>query len=225
MRAMILAAGRGERMRPLTDTTPKPLLQVGGKALIEYHLEKLARLGVEQVIINHAWLGEQLEQQLGDGERYGLDIIYSPEPVGGLETAGGIIRALPWLGEAPFWIVNGDVFTDFDFAEMPTSLPVGQLAHLLFTANPEHNLEGDFAITEGIVRPRQRGLPTYTYAGIGLYSPALFAGFTAGSEQFLRLRPVLDQAVLQQQVSATIMSAAWTDVGTPQRLAELQENR
>lgn len=223
MRAMILAAGRGKRMRPLTDTTPKPLLEVRGKALIAYHLEQLAAQGVKQVVINHAWLGEQIETQLGDGRPFGLSIVYSPEPAGGLETAGGIIRALPLLGEQPFWVINGDIFTDLDFAALPRELPQGQLGHLLLTANPAHNQQGDFGLANGLLQQTDPAMPSYTYTGMGLYSPELFAAYTAGSEQFIRLRPLLDQGITTQRLAATLIEAAWTDVGTPERLAQLQE--
>lgn len=223
MRAMILAAGRGERMRPLTDTTPKPLLEVQGKALIEYHLEQLAKQGVQCVVINHAWLGEKIEARLGDGRRFGLNILYSPEPAGGLETAGGIIRALPHLGTEPFWVINGDIFTDFDFSQLPQHLLGGHLAHLLLTKNPSHNRQGDFTVKNGLLKCAEEGDTSYTYTGMGLYSPEMFSMYNAGSEQFARLRPFLDNGAQQQQLAATIIDAAWTDVGTPERLAELQE--
>lgn len=224
MRAMILAAGRGERMRPLTDTTPKPLLKVRGKPLIVYHLEKLAQQQVESVVINHAWLGEQIEQQLGDGREFGLRIDYSAEPVGGLETAGGIIRALPKLGDEPFWVINGDIFTDFDFARLPRRLPPNTDAHMLMTANPAHNRAGDFAVADGRLCLAQTSQQTYTYTGMGLFSPKLFSMYTPGEEKFIRLRPILDEAVQQQHIAASVLDAAWTDVGTPERLQQLQEH-
>lgn len=223
MRAMILAAGRGERMRPLTDSTPKPLLTVRGKPLIEYHLERLAQQGVKQVVINHAWLGEQFEQVLGNGARFGLQIAYSAEPAGGLETAGGIIRALPKLGDQPFWLINGDIFTSLDFSELPRELPDGVHAHLLLVENPAHNTGGDFGVRQGMLQFANEGLPSYTYTGMGLFSPQLFESYQPGSEQFVRLRPLLDRGIANMQIAASIITAAWTDVGTPERLAQLQE--
>ncbi|PHR63677.1 MAG: mannose-1-phosphate guanylyltransferase [Idiomarina sp.] len=223
MRAMILAAGRGERMRPLTDTTPKPLLRVRGKPLIEYHLEKLAAQGIKQVVINHAWLGEQLVQALGNGKQFGLEILFSPEPEGGLETAGGIIRALPMLGDEPFWVINGDIFTTLDFSALPRELPAGIVAHLLLANNPPHNAQGDFAVQSGMLQAATESTQTYTYTGMGLFSPQLFSDYQSGSEQFIRLRPLLDSGIENEQIAASIISAEWTDVGTPKRLAQLQE--
>ena len=223
MRAMILAAGRGERMRPLTDTTPKPLLRVRGKPLIEYHLEKLAAQGIKQVVINHAWLGEQLVQALGNGKQFGLEILFSPEPEGGLETAGGIIRALPMLGDEPFWVINGDIFTTLDFSALPRELPAGIVAHLLLANNPPHNAQGDFAVQSGMLQAATESTQTYTYTGMGLFSPQLFSDYQSGSGQFIRLRPLLDSGIENEQIAASIISAEWTDVGTPKRLAQLQE--
>lgn len=223
MRAMILAAGRGERMRPLTDSVPKPLLQVKGKPLIVYHLEKLAAQGVDTVVINHAWLGEKIEHVIGDGQAFGLRVIYSPEPAGGLETAGGIIRALPSLGEHPFWVINGDIFTDLDFKNLPRQLAPQQQACLLLTENPPHHPKGDFGLREGLLQFAKANEKTFTYSGMGLFSPKLFAMYEAGQQQFLRLRPLLDQGIQKQSIAATVMTAAWTDVGTPERLQQLQE--
>lgn len=224
MRAMILAAGRGERMRPLTDQTPKPLLPVNGKPLIVYHLEKLAQQQVTTVVINHAWLGEHIVAALGDGSRFGLKINYSAESSGGLETAGGIIRALPLLGEEPFWVINGDIFTDFDFAKLPRQLAPGKLAHLMMTTNPPHNQAGDFALNQGDLAAPNGCEKTYTYTGMGLFSPQLFSMYTPGHEAFVRLRPILDHAISQGQIAASLIDTAWTDVGTPQRLQQLQEH-
>ncbi len=223
MRAMILAAGRGQRMRPLTDQLPKPLLSVAGQPLIVHHLRKLAAIGVRDVVINHAWLGDKIEACLGDGSQFGLAIRYSPEPSGGLETAGGIIRALPLLGDDPFWVINGDIFTDLDFAELPARLPVGRTAHLLMVANPEHHPAGDFAISDGLLQQRQSGQQSYTFSGIGLYHPAFFADYKAGESRILALRPLIEKAIAQQQIQADVMAADWTDVGTPERLRQLQE--
>ena len=224
MRAMILAAGRGERMRPLTDSTPKPLLKVNEKPLIEYHLEKLAKQQVQLVVINHAWLGQQIEDTLGNGKHLGIHIEYSPEPPGGLETAGGIIRALPLLGDEPFWVINGDIFTDYNFANLPRQLPAGMHAHLLMTANPAHNQAGDFAVANGKLMLANNNQQTYTYTGMGLFSPKLFAMYNPGQEEFVRLRPILDDAVHEGRVAASVINATWTDVGTPQRLQQLQEH-
>ena len=176
MRAMILAAGRGERMRPLTDTTPKPLLQVGGKMLIEYHLEKLKQANITDVVINHAWLGEKVEQALGDGSRYGLNIQYSAEGEA-LETAGGIIKALPLLGNGAFIVINGDIFCDYDAPSLLA--PISGLAHLLLVDNPEHNPEGDFELTE-LGEVQQTGENKLTFSGIGIYHPDLFKKMEKG---------------------------------------------
>ena len=235
MKAMILAAGRGERMRPLTDRTPKPLLPVGGKPLIVWHLEKLAAAGLREVVINHAHLGEQIEQTLGDGARWGLRIAYSAEPPGALETAGGIAQALPLLGEQPFLVVNGDVYCDLDFStflrstvemaknrEADPALPNPAAGtHLLFVANPEHHRSGDFSLAGNRVIPALADGPTYTYAGIGVYSPALFADVPPG--QAMKLRPLLDAAIAAGTLGASLHTGRWVDVGTPQRLAELDQ--
>ncbi|PWW13371.1 MurNAc alpha-1-phosphate uridylyltransferase [Pseudidiomarina tainanensis] len=224
MKAMILAAGRGKRMQPLTDTLPKPLLAVRGKPLIQYHLEKLAALGVEQVVINHAWLGHLLQQQLGDGSQFGLRLCYSAEPPGGLETAGGIIKALPWLGDEPFWVINGDVFTDLDFDNLPRQLEADADAHLLLVANPVHHPQGDFALAQsGLLSTDANASNRLTYSGMGLFHPRLFAAYPAGSEQVLALRSLFEQAIQRQALYGSCIAAAWTDVGTPERLAQLQE--
>lgn len=220
MKAMILAAGRGQRMRPLTDSVPKPLLPVNNKPLIEYHLEKLSQAGVTDVVINYAWLGEQFPKVLGDGSRWGVSIHYSPETAGGLETAGGIINALPLLGDAPFWLINGDVWTDLDFNRLPTSLD-DDVANLMLVANPEYNAKGDFGVQNGRVKVADGNLPSYTYSGIGLYSPHWFVGRPI---EKLPLRPMFDKAIQQQRLAATVVSdAQWTDVGTPERLAQLDQ--
>lgn len=215
MKAMILAAGRGERMRPLTDTLPKPLLKVAGKMLIEYHLEKLKSAGISEVVINHAWLGEKIEQSLGDGSRYGLSIHYSAENEA-LETAGGIINALPILGkDEVFVVINGDIFCDYDISTLPTSL--SGLAHLLLVNNPLHHPEGDFSLTKsGAVE--QTGENKLTFSGIGVYHPDLFKGYAKGK---LALAPVLRKAMEQHQVSGESYQGIWHDIGTPERLNEL----
>ncbi len=216
MRAMILAAGRGERMRPLTDHTPKPLLQAGGKPLIVWHLEKLAAAGFREVVINHAHLGEQIEQALGDGAKWGVRIAYSPEPPGALETAGGIATALPLLGDAPFLVVNGDIYCDVDFGRFSRSTVAG--AHLVMVANPAHHAGGDFSL-DGERVIRANGEQTLTYAGIGIFSPAFFAGVQPGT--IMKLRPLLDAAIAAGTLTGERFAGRWVDVGTPQRLAEL----
>jgi len=216
MKAMILAAGRGERMRPLTDMTPKPLLKVGGDYLIAHHLHSLVAAGITEIVINHAWLGEQLEQVLGDGHRYGAKIHYSAEGDVGLETAGGIRHALPLLGEAPFVVVNGDVWSDFEFSSLP-SMPVG-LAHLVLVDNPEFHPEGDFSLAQDDVR--SDGVSKLTFSGIGVYRPELFDDVPDGRAS---LAPLLRQAMAEGKVSGEHYCGGWVDVGTPQRLYELDE--
>lgn len=214
MRAMILAAGRGERMRPLTDHTPKPLLRVGGRTLIEYHILSLAQAGICDLIINHAHLGDQIEQALGDGSRYGVHIRYSSEGEA-LETGGGIFRALPLLGQEPFVVVNGDVWSDFPFASLPAA-PVG-LAHLVLVDNPPQHPAGDFVLgADGLVRDVDGA--RLTFSGIGVYRPELFADCQAGK---FPLAPLLRAAMARGQVSGEYYRGSWTDVGTPERLAEL----
>ncbi len=215
MKAMILAAGRGERMRPLTDHTPKPLLKVAGKALIEYHIEALVAAGIDELVINHAYLGEQVEQALGDGRRYGARIQYSAEGEA-LETGGGILKALPLLGGEPFVVVNGDIWTDYDFAALPGE-PEG-LAHLVLVDNPAHHPQGDFVLHQGRVhdRPGKR----LTFSGIGVYRPELFASHRPGA---FPLAPLLRAAMAKNVVSGEHYQGAWHDVGTPQRLSELNQ--
>ncbi len=216
MKAMILAAGRGERMRPLTDRIPKPLLPVGGRPLIEYHLVALAEAGFTEVVINHAWLGEQIERALGDGRRWGVAIRYSPEPPGGLETAGGIIHALPLLGPAPFLVVNGDVWCNYPFARLPKE-PAG-LAHLVLVDNPPHHPQGDFALVGD--RVEAEGEQRFTYGGIAVLRPELFAGSPPGR---LPLAPLLRKAMSLGRVSGEHFEGDWYDVGTPDRLNEVNE--
>ncbi len=210
---MILAAGRGERMRPLTDHTPKPLLEAGGRPLIAYHLEALARAGVRDVVINHAHLGGQIEAALGDGSAYGLRIRYSPEEIA-LETGGGIFQALPLLGTGPFVVVNGDIWTDIDLAQL--RLAEQDLAHLVLVANPSHHPAGDFVLAGGRVVPE--GSARLTFSGIGVYRATLFDGCTAGR---FPLAPLLRTAIAAGRVSGELHAGRWTDVGTPERLAEL----
>lgn len=222
MHAMILAAGRGERMRPLTDTQPKPLLKVGGKSLIEWHIARLAQAGITQLVINHAWLGQQIEDALGDGRRYGVHISYSPEHIA-LETAGGIAKALPLLGDEPFLVMNGDIWCDWDPANalhIAETLSGSALsAWLLLAGNPAHHPEGDFSLDpQGLLVDPVPG-NTLTFTGIGIYQPALFRDVAAGSPA--RLAPLLYQAITKQCTIGSHYNGQWIDVGTPQRLAEL----
>lgn len=214
MRAMVLAAGRGQRMRPLTDTTPKPLLTVAGETLLGRHLRRLAEAGFREVVINHAWLGEQVEAAVGDGSAWGLEVRYSPEDPA-LETGGGITAALPLLGAEPFLVVNGDVFIDYPFQRLPAD-PAG-LGHLVLAPNPDHHAGGDFALSEGRVRP-----PTgtnHTYTGIAVLRPALFHG--CRPEPF-PLGPLLAEAAGRDELAGELHAGEWNDVGTPERLAALQ---
>ena len=218
MKAMILAAGRGERMRPLTDQTPKPLLNAGGKPLIVWHLERLAACGFREVVINHAHLGAQIEAELGDGSYFGLNIRYSPEPPGALETGGGIAQALPLLGDAPFLVVNGDVWCDWDFRRALTLRH--RQAHLVFVDNPPQHAGGDFGLDGDTVRYAKDAVgPTLTYAGTGIFSPAFFADVPPGA--VLKLRPLLDAGIARGVISGERHAGRWVDVGTPERLAEL----
>ncbi|AYC31334.1 nucleotidyltransferase family protein [Pseudomonas cavernae] len=216
MRAMILAAGKGERMRPLTLHTPKPLVPVGGQPLIEYHVRALARAGFRELVINHAWLGQQIEDYLGDGARFGVHITYSAEGEP-LETGGGIFRALPLLGEQPFLVVNGDIWSDYDFAALRRPL-VGQ-AHLVLVDNPAHHSSGDFRLAGRQVSNAQVGQPSLTYSGIAVLAPALFADCQAGA---FKLAPLLRQAMAAGQVSGERFAGRWVDVGTHERLAEVE---
>jgi MurNAc alpha-1-phosphate uridylyltransferase len=214
MKAMLLAAGRGERLRPLTDQHPKPLLLVRGKPLIVWHLESLARAGISEVVINLSWLGEQIRTRLGTGSQWGLQIEYSEEKPEPLETGGGIFRALPLLGPAPFLLVNGDVFTGYDLRRLvPES---GMQAHLVVVPNPPHHPEGDFALEQGLLS--LSGVPRYTYAGIGLFTPKLFEGCRDGKFPLL---PLLHRAIGAGQLRGELYSGPWVDVGSPERLAAL----
>ncbi|GAB6139332.1 nucleotidyltransferase family protein [Methylosoma difficile] len=216
MKAMILAAGRGERMRPLTDHTPKPLLPVLGKPLIVYTLEQLAAAGFTDIVINYAHLGQQIEQQLGNGQQFGVSIAYSPETEA-LETAGGIVNALPLLGNEPFLVVNGDIATDFPFANLHKQTV--DLAHLVLINNPEHHPEGDFGLTEDgklLATAAQK----YTFSGIGLYHPDLFKDTPPGKS---KLAPLLRQAMNNGQVSGQHFQGFWMDIGTPERLQDLAD--
>ena len=214
MKAMILAAGRGERMRPLTDVTPKPLLRVGGQCLIEYHLQALQRAGIREAVINLGHLGEQIQTLLGDGQRYGLSISYSHEGDHILDTGGGIHHALPMMGEEPFLVINGDIFTDFPFESLRGR--VVALAHVVLVANPVQHPQGDFSLVGEQVHAE--GEPRFTFSGIGVYRPELFAGRAAG---MFPLAPLLRRAMAAGQVSGEFYAGMWCDVGTPARLSEL----
>ncbi|MBU0501247.1 MAG: nucleotidyltransferase family protein [Gammaproteobacteria bacterium] len=214
MKAMILAAGRGDRMRPLTDHCPKPLLKAGGKPLIVHHIERLAAAGIRELVINHAHLGDQIEAWLGGGAQWGVSISYSPEREA-LETGGGIFKALPLLGSAPFLVLNGDIWTDFDFSRLIHLEPKG-LAYLVLVDNPEHNPKGDFALGQG--RVSSEGEERLTFSGIGVYRPALFANCEVGP---FPLAPLLRNAMERGLVGGEHFRGDWLDIGTPQRLLEL----
>ncbi len=219
MKVMILAAGRGERMRPLTDHTPKPLLKVGGKPLIVWHLENLSRAGFKEVVINHAHLGSQIEAALGDGSQWNLQIQYSPETVA-LETAGGIANALPLLTDngsknEAFLVVNGDTFTDIDFAQI--TLAPNMLAHLVLVNNPPQHPNGDFAIDAGMLI--NQGEQMRTFSGVGIYHPNLFASIKRGDAA--KLAPLLRQAIAENKATAQYHQGVWHDIGTPERLQAL----
>lgn len=230
---MILAAGRGERMRPLTDTLPKPLLDVGGKPLIVWHIERLAQANIRRIIINHAWLGHKLPEILGDGSQFGVEIFYSAEKAGGLETAGGIANAMPLLGNQPFLVINGDIWCDWNPLQTVTQINLlrqhQKLAWLLLVDNPTHHAEGDFYLqSDGLVltdiSPPSHSLQPYsklTFAGIGIYQPQLFKDI--GLQTFAKLAPLLRKAMQTHLVMGTHYTGQWTDVGTPERLALLDQ--
>lgn len=219
-RAMILAAGRGNRLRPLTDEIPKPLVKVGDCSLLEHHLYKLADLGFENVVINHAWLGDKIESVIGNGDRFGLSIDFSAEIEGGLETAGGIIQALPLLtdGEEPFLVINGDVLTSFDFASLQNRvLQKDCLAHLIMVPTPDFKDRGDFGLQQDLVVSE----PQYTFSGLSLLHPKLFVDSPPG---FLALAPILRKAIAARQVSGELFQGYWNDVGTLQRLEQARND-
>jgi len=211
MRAMILAAGRGERMRPLTDHMPKPLLSIAGKPLLQYHIEALVAAGVTELVINHALMGKMIEDYFGTGEAFNVHINYSAEGSAPLETGGGIKQALPLLGDAPFIIVNGDVWTDYDFSRLPAELT--GLAHLVLVSNPPHHRCGDFQLKRG--RVKDSGQQRYTYSGIGVFSPALFS---LARERVFPLAPLLRAAMHEDQVDGELYAGRWLDIGTVERL-------
>ncbi len=216
MRAMILAAGRGERMRPLTVDLPKPMLPVSGKPLLQYHVEALARAGFTELVINHARSGERIEAWFADGAAYGVNIRYSAEGDHPLGTGGGIKRALPLLGDDPFLVVNGDTWTDFPHETLKPALS-GQ-ARLVLVPNPAHHPQGDFALQESKVT--DTGEPKYTFSGIGVYHPGLFRSVT---DPVFALAPVLRRAMESRQVTGELYRGRWFDVGTPARLAEVED--
>lgn len=241
MPAMILAAGRGERMRPLTDRLPKPLLEVGGRSLIEWHLLALARAGITDIVINLAWQGGRIPEALGDGARFGVSLRYSDEGPVALETGGGIFRALPLLGAGPFLVVNGDVWTDYDFAQHP-ALDADALAALVLVPNPPQHPRGDFAlrprvleaaagdsaaggpladvITDPALLEAPDAPPRHTYSGIGVYRPEFFEGCVDGRFPLL---PLLRRAGAAGRLRGTLYQGLWSDVGTPERLRDLDE--
>jgi len=246
MKVMILAAGRGERMRPLTDVCPKPMLTINDVPLIEYHLKKLAVAGFNEVVINTAWLGNQIEDYCGDGALWQLNIVYSSEHEGALETAGGIINALPLLinqedTNAPFLVVNADVFTDFDFKNLP-NLKEDCLAHLFLVNNPSHNLKGDFSVSDNKAKSSllkniavEDNQATYTFSGIALYRPGFFNcrvecnsdnvsgihNINNNQNIVLPLAPLLRNAAEKGKINASLLNSEWADVGTPERLKQL----
>ncbi len=217
MRALILAAGRGERLRPLTNELPKPLLPVGGQPLIDYHIQALARAGIRELVVNLSWLGAKLRNYLGDGQRYGVTIAFSEEGPEPLETGGGIHHALSLLGPGPFWVVNGDIACDYAFTRR--ELPADALAHLVLVPNPPHNPRGDFVLKDGFVAGgRPSGSGSLTFAGISVLAPALFDGAEPGR---FPLAPLLRAAAERGAVTGEEHLGRWTDVGTPERLATL----
>ena len=220
MKAIILSAGRGSRLRPFTDHTPKPLLTIVGKPLIEYHLENLSSAGFTEVVINTAHLGHQIEAHVGDGARWGLKVLYSREQAP-LEVGGGIFQALPLLGAAPFAVVNGDIWTDFPLNSLPTQLPAGSLGHLILVDNPAHNPTGDFGLgSDGRLYRPPPGI-AYTYAGIAMLHPDLFASCQPG---IFRLSPLLDQAIAQSALYGEYYGNSWSDVGTMARWEALEKS-
>lgn len=225
MRAMILAAGLGTRMRPLTNHTPKPMLKVAGVPLIEHQVRRLVAAGITDIVINHAYLGEQIEAYFKDGLDFNCRIQYSAEPEP-LETGGGIFKALPLLGEAPFLLVNGDIWLDLDYrllmSQSVTAYTQNKLAHLVLVNNPEHNPDGDFYITDGLVSENYLGQGNknkYTFSGVSIIHPDLFVGCTSG---VFKLAPLFKQAMGDSKVSGQLYSGYWLDVGTPERLASLE---
>lgn len=218
MKAMILAAGRGERMRPLTDSTAKPLLAVAGKPLIQHHIEALAAAGIRDIVINLAWQGAMLRAALGDGSRFGVSIAYSDEGDAALETGGGICNALPLLGEAPFLVLSGDIWTDYPLARAASSLSAGDVAHFVVVPNPEFHSRGDFGLRDG--RMSAAG-ERYTYANVGVFSPEFFAGCKPVK---FALAPLMYDWIGKQRVSGELYLGRWYNIGTPSQLADLDRS-
>lgn len=217
MRAMILAAGRGERLRPITDDMPKPLIEVGGQSLLERHLENLRAAGITSVVINLGWLGDRIVEHIGTGARFDLEVIYSQEGDNILETGGGIHKALPMLGNEPFLVVNGDIYTDMPVPDV--SLDGDTLGHLVMVPTPDYRDSGDFNLEEGFVR---NGVDAaYTFSGVAFYRPAFFDGCEAGR---FSIAPMLREAADRGQLSGSLYEGRWADAGTPERLAELRES-
>ncbi len=225
MRAMILAAGRGERMRPLTDKMPKSMLEVNGKPLIQYHVENLVQAGIVDIVINHAFFGEHIEAYLKDGKALGANIAYSAEGDQPLETAGGIVKALPLLGDKPFVTVNADIWTDFPFQNLfggtngQPNHQADHLTHIILVDNPEHNAKGDFALSDGKVI--NQGQPMLTFSGISVFTPEFFKDCSSGSTPLV---PILRQASSQGRLSGSHYKGRWQDIGTPERLLDLRQS-
>lgn len=218
MFAMILAAGRGERMRPLTDKLPKPLLAANNKPLIEYHLDKLQHTSINKIVINHAWLGHLIPEALGNGERWHLDIRYSDENNNALETAGGIKKVLSKMNDDYFVVINGDIWTDFDFSLLPKSLPNGVLAHLVLVNNPMHHPDGDFSLSNSWLQ--NDGQEKFTFSGIAVYHRRFFDNLT---QKVTALGPVIREHITKKQVTGELYQGQWFDIGTPQRLNDLNK--
>jgi MurNAc alpha-1-phosphate uridylyltransferase len=215
---MILAAGRGERMRPLTDSVPKPMLRAGGRPLIQYHVEALARAGIDRIVINLAWLGGQIRDFLQDGSRYGVSITYSEERPAALETAGGIFRALRWLAPGPFLVVNGDIFCDIPYWRL--QLGAAADAHIVLVDNPPQHAAGDFGFDGTLARLRTEGARSFTFSGVALYRESFFEGCVDGA---FPLKPLLQRSIAAGRCTAEIHSGVWEDVGTLERLQRLNE--
>lgn len=221
MRVIILAAGKGERMRPLTLVKPKPLLEVCGTSLIEHHIINLKKAGFEDIVVNICWLGQQIMKKLGSGSQYGVKIRYSSESPEPLETGGGMLKALPLLGDEPFLVVNGDVKTDFDFSVFYNFNLNNKLAHLLLVNNPDHNPNGDFSIDDKQYLDFDSDKPKYTYSGIGIYSPKLFKDSIQGKFSVV---PLLKKAMQKHLVIGEVYNGSWNDIGNIERLLEINKN-
>lgn len=212
---MILAAGRGERLRPLTDETPKSLVEVGGRSLLERHLDHVKAAGIETVVINLGWLGDRIVERVGSGRRHGLEVIYSQEGDNILETGGGIFKALPTLGDGPFVVINADIFTDMPVPEV--TLADDQLGHLVMVPSPEYRAGGDFDIEEGLIRNSSD--QSLTFSGVAIYRPQLFDGCKPGR---FPLAPLLRVAATDGRLSGSLYEGLWADIGTPERLEALR---